>query len=88
MFTVDFIPAAITSVSSSVVLHSSFRLFLTMVSQSRYKILLTFSGKNFDMTRLVKKMRLLTFVSVLGNISSISPINLIDIDASNLFAKA
>lgn len=59
-----------------------------MVSQSRYKILLTFSGKKLDMTSLAKIMGLHDFVSILGNISSISPINLIDIDASNLFAKA
>lgn len=59
-----------------------------MVSQSRYKILLTFSGKNLDMTSLAKIMVLHAFVSVLGNMSSISPIYLIDIDASNLFAKA
>jgi len=59
-----------------------------MVSQSRYKILLTFFGKKLDMTSLAKIMGLHDFVSILGNISSISPINLIDIDASNLFAKA
>ena len=59
-----------------------------MASQSRYKILLTFSGKNLDMISLAKTMGSRAFISILGNISSISPINLIDIDASNLFAKA